>query len=112
MISNYSFKWLTQRITAIFLIPLSFWFIYHCISFQHLKYVELQIFFQSYTNSLLFSAMMVSMLIHAKLGCETIIQDYTSSTFSKKIFNKLINLITFFLLFLVIISIIKMSIYS
>ena len=56
--------------------------------------------------------MMVAMLIHAKLGCETIIQDYISSTFLKIIFNKLINLITLFLLFLVIVSIIKMSIYS
>lgn len=112
MINNYTFKWVTQRITAIFLIPLSFWFIYQCISFQKLKYFELQIFFQSYVNSFLFTVMMVSMIIHAKLGCETIIQDYISSTSSKFFFKRLINLIALFLLFLVIVSIIKMNIYS
>ena len=31
---------------GLFLIPLTFWFIFNCISFQYLKYEELQIFFQ------------------------------------------------------------------
>ena len=107
---SYSAKWLLQRITAIILIPLTFWFIYNCISFQNLKYFELQLFFQSYINSALFFLMMVSMLIHAKLGCETIIQDYISSSFLKKIFIVIINFIAFFSLFLVIVAIFKINI--
>ena len=81
---NYSNKWLIQRITAIFLIPLSFWFVYNCVSFQNLQYDDLLLFFQSYINSFLFLVMMISMLIHARLGCETIVQDYISSMFLKK----------------------------
>ena len=111
MISNYSFKWLLQRITAILLIPLSFWFIFQCVSFQNFKYFEIQLFFQSYINSFLFLMLMIAMLIHAKLGCETIVQDYASSLFFKKILKNLINFITFFSLFLVIIAIFKMSIF-
>ena len=111
MRNNYVFKWVLQRVTAIFLIPLSFWFIYNCISFQKYEYIDLQLFFQSYVNSFLFLLMMIAMLIHAKLGCETIIEDYISSIYFKKFFKILINLITYFSLFLVIIAITKMNIF-
>lgn len=110
MKNSYSSKWVLQRITAIFLIPLTFWFIYQCVSFQKLKYSDLEIFFQSYINSFLFLVMMVSMLIHAKLGCDTIVQDYISTSSLKKIFKSIINFIIFFSLFLVITAIIKISI--
>ena len=110
MNSNYKVKWVLQRITAVFLIPLSFWFIYQCISFQNLNYFELQLFFQSYLNSLLFFIMMVVMLIHAKLGCETIVQDYISIPFFKKIFLGCINFFTFVALLLIIIAIVNLSI--
>ena len=108
---SYSAKWILQRITAIILIPLTFWFIYNCISFQNLQYFELQLFFRSYLNSFFFLVMMFSMLIHAKLGCETIVQDYFSSLHIRKIFKIIINFITISSLFLVIIAIIKLSIF-
>ena len=76
MKNSYASKWILQRITALFLIPLTFWFIYHCVSFQYLQFEEMELFFQSYLNSFLFLMMMIAMLIHGKLGCETIIQDY------------------------------------
>lgn len=106
----YVLKWLIQRITALLLIPLSFWFIYQCISFQDLKYLELRFFFKSYVNSFLFLLMMVAMLIHAKLGCETIIKDYISHSNLKKYFKFFINLSTLFSLLLVIVAIIRLSI--
>ena len=108
---NYTTKWILQRITAIFLIPLSFWFIYNCISFQKYQYLDLKLFFKSFTNSFLFLLMMISMLIHAKLGCETIVRDYVSSSNFTKFFKILINFITYLSLFLVIIAIIKMNIF-
>ena len=108
---SYSSKWILQRISALFLIPLSFWFIYQCISFQKLNYFELQIFFQSYLNSFLFLLMMSFMLLHAKLGCETIVKDYISLLILKKFFNFLINFLTFFSLFLVIVAIIRLGIF-
>lgn len=111
MRNSYSSKWVLQRITAIFLIPLSFWFIYQCVSFQNLEYFELKLFFQSYVNSFLFLVMMSSMLIHAKLGCETILQDYISSYLVKKILKGIINFIFFISLFLLIVAIIKIIIH-
>jgi len=107
---SYVVKWIIQRITAIFLIPLSFWFIYTCISFKNLKYLELQLFFKSYFNSVLFLLMMIAMAIHAKLGCETIVQDYVSNIKLRKFFITSINFITFLSLILSIGAIIKLNI--
>ena len=110
MKNSYASKWILQRITALFLIPLTFWFIYHCVSFQYLQFEEMELFFQSYLNSFLFFIMIISMLIHGKLGCETIIQDYVSSLYLQKIFKGLINLITLITFFLVIAAIFKLII--
>ena len=110
MKNSYAFKWILQRITALFLIPLTFWFIYYCISFQYLQFEEMKLFFQSYLNSFLFLIMMITMLIHGKLGCETIVQDYVSSLYMQKIFRGIINLITLITFFLVIVAIFKLSI--
>ena len=76
---NYALKWLTQRITASILIPLTFWFIYSAISLSKMTYSEVEIFFQSYFNVFLFFIMMQSMLLHSKLGLQTIIEDYVTS---------------------------------
>ena len=70
----------------------------------------MKLFFQSYLNSFLFLSMMIVMLIHAKLGCETIVQDYISSLYLQKTFNGLINFITIITLLLVIAAIFKLSI--
>ena len=108
---SYTSKWVIQRVTALFLIPLSFWFIYQCMIFQELEYFELKLFFQSYLNSLLFIIMMIVMLVHAKLGCETVITDYVSSPPLKILFKSILNFISYFSLFLVVIAIIKLSIF-
>ena len=110
MKNSYASKWILQRITALFLIPLTFWFIYQCISFQDFQFEEMKLFFQSYLNSFLFLSMMIVMLIHAKLGCETVVQDYISSLYLQKTFKGLINFITVITLLLVIAAIFKLSI--
>ena len=108
MKKNYFSKWVIQRITALFLIPLSFWFIYQFLSLQFFNYEEILFFFKSYINSLLFLIMMISMLLHAKIGCDTIVIDYISSTNLKKIILKIIFFTTIFLLFLTIFSMLKL----
>ena len=102
---NYARKWIIQRVTAILLIPLSFWFIYHCLSFASMNYTQLFLFFKSSINSLLFLIMMISTLIHAKLGCETIIEDYVTSESLKNISILLINSISYLSMVIVILAI-------
>ena len=104
---NYARKWIIQRITAILLIPLSFWFIYHCLSFASMNYSQLFLFFKSIINSLLFLIMMISMLIHTKLGCETIVEDYVTSKSLKDISTLLINLIVYLSMIIITLAIVR-----
>jgi len=104
---NYARKWLIQRITAILLIPLSFWFIYHCLSFASMNYTQLFLFFKSIINSLFFLIMMISMLIHTKLGCETIVEDYVTSKSVKHISTFLINLIVYLSMIIITLAIVR-----
>ena len=104
---NYAFKWITQRVTALLLIPLSFWFIYHCILYQNFNYEEIINFFSSFINSFLFLVLMITMLIHSQLGCETIIEDYILSK-NYKIFTIWgIKLITYGTALISVISVIS-----
>ena len=104
---NYARKWLIQRITATLLIPLSFWFIYHCLSFASMNYSQLFLFFKSIINSLLFLIMMISMLIHTKLGCETIVEDYVTSKSLKHISTLLINFIVYLSMIIITLAIVR-----
>ena len=104
---KYSTKWITQRITALFLVPLCFWFIYHCISFQSYNYEEIVNFFSSFINSFLFLVLMIAMLIHSQLGCETIIEDYISSRNYKILSMWGIKLITYGTASITVISVIS-----
>ena len=104
--NNYSSKWIRQRITSVVLVPLTFWFVYNCVTFSKLNYSDIVLFFSSYWNSSLFLLMMISMLVHARLGCETIIMDYFSEKKLKTIFILIINIIFYLAIFVSLISIV------
>ena len=104
---NYTTKWLIQRITAILLIPLTFWFIYSAISLSEMNYYETTIFFKSYINLLLFYIMMITMLVHSKLGLQTIIDDYVTSKNRSKTIKYTIDLISYSLIFFITILILR-----
>ena len=105
---NYAFKWIVKRITASILIPLTFWFIYISISLSKMEYDETVIFFKSYFNSFLFYVMMISMLIHSRLGLQTILEDYVTSKKTLKISKLTIDYLTYSLMFLITVFVIKM----
>ena len=105
---NYALKWIVKRITASILIPLTFWFIYISISLSKMEYDETVIFFRSYFNSFLFYVMMISMLIHSRLGLQTILEDYVTSKKTLKISKSIIDYLTYTLMFLITVFVIKM----
>ena len=104
---NYSRKWITQRVTAALLLPLTFWFIYSAISLSEMKYDDIMIFFKSYINLLLFYIMMIVMLLHSKLGLQTIIDDYVTSKKGSKTIKFIINFFSYSLMFLMTILIFR-----
>ena len=101
---NYSTKWILQRITAVILIPLTFWFIYNCILLSSYNFQETRAFFVSKINSSLYFILIISMLYHSKLGCETIVEDYVTSHNLKKVTKLFINVLTYLSMILTTIS--------
>ena len=111
MKKNYKNSWIAQRVTAAILLPLSFWFIYHCISFQSQSYEEIRIFFESFFNSFIFLIMMLAILLHSKIGCETIIQDYISTKNFQIFFIRFINFIILAAATVVVVGILKLNFF-
>ena len=105
---NYSTKWIIQRITALILIPLTFWFVYNCLQLASINYDQTKAFFYSKLNSSLYFILIISMLYHSKLGCETIVEDYVTSQKLKYITKFIIGLLTYSLMIIVSISIFSM----
>ena len=52
---------------------------------------------------------MIVMLVHAKLGCETIIKDYIPRSFLKSFLENFTNFILFVSLIAVILAVIRLS---
>jgi succinate dehydrogenase / fumarate reductase, membrane anchor subunit len=109
---NYGKKWIIQRITALILIPLTFWFVYQCVSLSSYGYEETKAFFVSKFNSSLYFVLFTSMLFHAKLGCETIVEDYVTSDKLKKITKLSISTIVYIFMVLTTISLIYIVSYE
>ena len=108
--SSYSRRWIIQRVTAIFLIPITFWFVYSCVLFSKFNYENFIVFFNSYLNSFLFTIMIILMSIHSKIGIDTIIEDYVSSIKLKRLFLVLINIVIILTILISVVSIILLNI--
>ena len=93
-----------QRITAVILIPLTFWFVYQCVLFSSYEYDQIRTFFFSKINASLFFILIMSMLYHAKLGNDTIVEDYVTSHNLKIITKLIISTLTYTSMFLTTIS--------
>ena len=101
---NYASKWIMQRLTAVILIPLTFWFVYQCVLFSNYEYDQIKSFFFSKINASLFFILIIAMLYHAKLGNETIVEDYVTSVNLKKITKLSISVLTYSCMILTTIS--------
>ena len=70
---NYASKWIMQRLTALILIPLTFWFVYQFVLLSNYEYDQIKAFFFSKINASLFFILIISMLYHDRLSIETIV---------------------------------------
>ena len=101
---NYAAKWIMQRLTAVILIPLTFWFVYQCVLLSTYEYDQIKAFFFSKINASLFFILIISMLYHAKLGNETIVEDYVTSVNLKRVTKLIISTLTYLFMILTTIS--------
>ena len=101
---NYASKLIMQRLTAVILIPLTFWFVYQCVILSSYEYDQIRTFFFSKINASLFFILIMSMLYHAKLGNDIIVEDYVTSHNLKKIIKLIISALTYISMILTTIS--------
>ena len=106
---NYANKWVLQRITAVILIPLTFWFVYQCVLLSNYEYEQIRSFFFSKLNASLYFVLIVTMLYHAKLGNETIVEDYVKSHNIKKITNLFISTLVYISMIITTLSLLYMA---
>ena len=101
---NYASKWIMQRLTAVILIPLTFWFVYQCVLLSSYDYTQIKAFFYSKINASLFFILIIAMLYHAKLGNETTVEDYVTSVNLKRVTKLTISTLTYLFMILTAIS--------
>jgi succinate dehydrogenase / fumarate reductase membrane anchor subunit len=68
--------WWAQRLTAIALVPLTFWFIYTLVSLTTMDYLAAIGWLQSPMNSILLILFVFALFYHAELGMQVVIEDY------------------------------------
>ena len=99
-------NWLAQRISALILMPLTLWFIYKLIKFDNYSYSKILSFFESVINSSLFLIMVAMMLYHSKIGLQMIVEDYIYSSNFRNNIIFLINILSYLLMVVSVLSII------
>ncbi len=72
-------EWWHQRLTALALIPLTFWLLVFLNKALHLPYTEIRDWLASATNSLAIASWLLLVLYHAALGIQVVLEDYIST---------------------------------
>ncbi len=76
--------WWLQRVTAVALLPLSFWFMSSLIKIAiGADGAPVTAWFASPCNAVLLVLLLVAAFWHAKLGMQVVIEDYVHTAFSK-----------------------------
>mgnify|MGYP006189043229 CR=1 FL=1 len=78
-----SHHWWHQRLTAIALVPLSFWFIYSLMSMVGAEYMTVVYWLRLPYVTVLMILFIVSLFYHALLGIQVVIEDYIDSEWQK-----------------------------
>jgi succinate dehydrogenase / fumarate reductase membrane anchor subunit len=79
--STSHFIW--QRITAIALIPLTWWFISSLLKMAVGDHEQIVLWLGSGMHAALLSLMLLALFYHSKLGLQVVIEDYVHSAFPK-----------------------------
>ncbi len=71
--------WMMQKITALAQIPLVIWLIWSIISLQGVSYVEFSAWLGQPINAILMIILVCSVMLHAKLGTQVVVEDYITN---------------------------------
>ncbi len=68
--------WIKQKLTAVANIPLVLWFIWSIIGLQGSTHAEFTQWLAQPHNSILMILLIISVIYHAKLGSQVVVEDY------------------------------------
>ena len=83
--------WITQKISALILLPLLCWFLFIFKDFINKDYSSQILWMKNFSNSSLLTLFIIIALFHLRLGLTVVIEDYIHNLKSK---NFLLSLIT------------------
>lgn len=75
--------WWSQRMSALGLIPLSLWFAVSVLGMQHADYITVTVWMHTPWVAVLLSLFLVTLLYHAYLGVQVVIEDYVHTEWLK-----------------------------
>lgn len=88
--------WWAQRLTAIALVPLTFWLVYSIVCMTTLDYIAAIGWLQSPITSTLLILFVIALFYHAQLGMQVVIEDYVECEVFKITSIILLNFIIWF----------------
>ncbi|MEZ5451294.1 MAG: succinate dehydrogenase, hydrophobic membrane anchor protein [Thiothrix sp.] len=100
--------WWMQRLTAVALIPLTFWVVFSIAALVGEDYASVAVWFTEPLTSVLLSLFVFFAAYHASLGLQVVIEDYIHTGWLKITALTLVNFSLIFLGALSIISILKL----
>lgn len=101
--------WWLQRVTAVALIPLSFWFLSLMHKVFSAPYLETVEWLSTPLNTVCVVAWLLAVFYHAALGVQVVIEDYVSTEWLKIISVWAVNLLSIFLALTALIAILRIT---
>ena len=83
--------WWAQRLTAVALLPLSFWFVWSVINLVGVDHIGFTNWLNESANLVLMILFVGSLFYHMQLGLQVVIEDYIHSE-KKKVTSLVLNL--------------------
>lgn len=75
--------WWMQRVTAVALVPLSLWFVWHATWLFAADHAAAEAFLADLWNAVFMIAFIVALLYHSYLGLQVVVEDYVAAEFRK-----------------------------
>ena len=85
--------WITQKISALILLPLLCWFLFIFKDFINKDYSSQILWMKNFSNSLLLTLFIIIALFHLRLGLTVVIEDYIHNLKSKNFLLSLISIL-------------------
>jgi succinate dehydrogenase / fumarate reductase membrane anchor subunit len=101
--------WKAQRRSALVLIPLSLWLLYSLVHHIGAPYQQAYAWVANPLVAVLLIIFICAMFYHAKLGLQTIIEDYIADLSGRQAILRISNLLCWIAMLLGVVSILKIA---